>query len=93
MKTVRKIITVTQGHIDRGKPCNYGSCPIAHAIDGTAGLKGGVVTGLLATCEDEETEQPLVAKLSPAAKKFVKDFDSGNVVQPSRFVLTFVDLG
>jgi hypothetical protein len=81
---MKKQITVTQAHIDKGKPQKADDCPIFHALT-DAGFNVDEVD-LWAFIEIYPNEWAYIA-LPDEATSFIDQFDAGKPVQPFTFEL------
>ena len=87
---MKKLIKVTQKHIDKGEPTKARFCPITLAVaDATGGLH--VATGNIITSWHDPVRGHRSGELPRSAKRFISKFDSKNKVKPFNFYLDIPD--
>ena len=77
------LVTVEQSHIDKGMPGVSGFCPIALALSDS--LDGFWSVGMVVV--ERLPRNGRCFSLPPEARKFVRDFDGGFLVNPFEFEL------
>ena len=81
-------VSIQERHIRIGKQCAANSCPVALAIREKYGLGINDVT----VCDDEVvvhwSKEVAFYTTSPAANKFINEFDKGWQVEPIEIELT-----
>ena len=89
-KNLKKLIKVTQTDIENGIQNDPRYCPIAKAIQRTWSRDWTVSVWDTTVCIKRRRRRiSRVAKLSPAARRFMMRFDDGEEVKPFETQLTF----
>jgi hypothetical protein len=81
---MRRLIRVTQKHIDEGEPFQAELCPIALALKETLGVRW-TVNNYTAWRTSDPIGSRSAHELSASAEKFIRDFDAGHPVEPFSF--------
>jgi hypothetical protein len=82
---MRKLIRVTQDHINYGEPYSRGACPIALAFNEVFDDACSVGSQFARVGTDEPFTKPV--KLPPRARNFIAEFDEGLIVAPFNFYI------
>lgn len=88
MKPPNRItVNVNQLDIDRGRPGNASMCPIAQSLERRGYVHVAVGPNHLQICMacNHMGGGEAIYKTSPHAANFIRDFDNGKPVNPSRF--------
>jgi len=85
MKTI--LVKVTKRDIENGEPCNCYYCPVALALHCLKGLNGVAVHEGFVEKWSAQKQNFIELSLPIRAKRFIKQFDRGNLLKPFSFRL------